>query len=287
MNSTKFSNPRISSRRFWQDVFDLFRIRKKTIHWGTVFDSRTKQPIDPAVVELVDALTGEVKQTVITDLWGKYGFLAEHGDYAVRVRRGHYSFPSKIVTGTADGIYQNVYHGEQISIADKWGLITPNIPLDPVGTDYNQEAKTQFAVLHPRSENFLRWTINLLFWGLFAVSGILFFVDPSPVHAGVFGLFVLLAGLRFLLPPRPLWGTIYTAETGDPLGFADIELFVPEQAGILIAKTRSAHGSGKYFLKVREGEYIMRITDPFSRKLLAEGLVTIHPDGIFTSDIYV
>ena len=59
---------------------------------------------------------------------------------------------------------------------------------------------------------------------------------------------------------------------------------MPGEGGVLIAKTRSTPG-GQYFLKVREGQFILRIIDPFSKKVLGEGLITIGPDGLLTSDI--
>lgn len=286
MPMTNFANKRDSSRKFWWDVLDLFRIRKKSIHWGTVYDSRTKQPIDPAVVELLDLLTREVKQTAITDLWGRYGFFAEAGDYLIRVNRGNYTFPSKEVKGSKDGIYDNVYHGEEIPVRVKWDIISLNIPLDPVREDFNQQAKKEFARIYSKPEKLLQWVFNLLFWGGFGASAVFYFLDQGLTETIVLIFFILIFTLRILLPPRPLTGRIFSKKTGEPLGFVDIELKTPGAPGVLIAKTRSAP-DGKFFLKATEGNFTLKITDPFTKQILLEGIVALGADGLLTSDIFV
>jgi len=285
MEGTNFSDPQSISRKFWRDIFDLFRIRKKIIHWGTVYDSITKQPIDPAVVFLIDFITGEILQTAITDLWGKYGFLTGRGDYLIRVERSNYLFPSKKIKGGADGIYEDLYYGGQIRVRGEWDLVTLNIPLDPTGDDYNQQTKRQFAKIHPWRENIAQWIFNLLYWGGYAAAVALYLLDQGLIQMTTVVLFSLLFLFRFLLPPRPLWGKIFSAQSGEPLAFVDMELFIPKQPNMLIAKTRSAPG-GKYFLKVREGKYILRVTDPFSKQVLGEGPIKIGADGLLTSDIF-
>lgn len=282
-----FSKSGVISRTFWQDVFDAARLRKHPAHWGTVYDSRTKQPVDPAVVELLDALSGEVRQTAITDIWGKYGFLAERGDYFLRVKRSHYLFPSRIITAAADGIYRGVYRGEQISVREKWELVSVNIPLDPAGADYNQQAKASFASIHPRRENILKWLFNLVFGAGLAFAVWYFFQDHGLAQTAVLSLFVLLLGLRLLLPPRPLWGRLFSGRSGEPLGFVDLDLFMSMPNGeVLIARTRSVPG-GKFFLKARPGKFILKITDPFSKQILAEGQVHLGSDGLLSGDIYI
>ncbi|MEK7123811.1 MAG: Ig-like domain-containing protein, partial [Patescibacteria group bacterium] len=50
--------------------------RKKSKPWGTVYDSQTKPPLDPAYVQLLDEKGNEL-ETQITDLEGRFGFFVK------------------------------------------------------------------------------------------------------------------------------------------------------------------------------------------------------------------
>src|SRR3989338_2240299 len=90
----------------------FFQLREKREFWGVVYDSVSKQPLDPVKVSLVYADTGKLEGACITDLEGRYGFLARPGKFKILVQRTNYAFPSKNASGDKDGIYTHLYHGE-------------------------------------------------------------------------------------------------------------------------------------------------------------------------------
>jgi hypothetical protein len=69
-------------------------LRKKRRPWGTVYDSVTKRPLDPAYVTLIDTETGKSVASAITDLDGRYGFLVAPGKYRITTQKTNYEFPS-------------------------------------------------------------------------------------------------------------------------------------------------------------------------------------------------
>ena len=96
-------------------IWSLFFGRKKTKHpWGTVYDSVTKRPLDPAYVVISKYIppvvgagltdtavavsplaTAEEKVgESITDIDGRYGFLVPGGSYVLTAGKTHYVFPS-------------------------------------------------------------------------------------------------------------------------------------------------------------------------------------------------
>ena len=80
--------------RLWSILLIAFGLKKRNPPWGTVYDSETKQPLDPVYVVLSDTSGNEIA-SAITDLDGRYGFAVPAGTYVLSVRKTNYDFPSK------------------------------------------------------------------------------------------------------------------------------------------------------------------------------------------------
>ncbi|HYF05696.1 MAG TPA: hypothetical protein VEA59_06015, partial [Patescibacteria group bacterium] len=52
--------------RLWSDFLSLIYLRRRRRVWGIVYDSETKQPLDPVVLELKNPETGAVIETAVT-----------------------------------------------------------------------------------------------------------------------------------------------------------------------------------------------------------------------------
>ena len=76
------------------DVLVLLGYKKRRPFWGTVYDSASKQPLDPVIVTLRDAQTGEVVEQAITDIYGRFGFLMRKGVFTLEPQKKGYRFPS-------------------------------------------------------------------------------------------------------------------------------------------------------------------------------------------------
>ncbi|MEK7123571.1 MAG: carboxypeptidase-like regulatory domain-containing protein, partial [Patescibacteria group bacterium] len=97
-------------------LFEFGRTKKRrTKPWGVVYDAVTKQPLDPAYVQILDAAGQEVA-TRITDLEGRFGFFLPPGQYTMFANKTNYAFPSKSVRGSYDALYENIYHGEPLTV---------------------------------------------------------------------------------------------------------------------------------------------------------------------------
>src|SRR6185295_17092013 len=99
---------------------------------------QTKQPLDPVLVQLNDVQTGKTIETAITDLLGRFGFVARAGKFLLKPQKKGYAFPSQISLGVKDQIFEHVYHGEVLSIANPTEIVAPNIPMDRLEYDFNQ-----------------------------------------------------------------------------------------------------------------------------------------------------
>lgn len=235
-------------------------LRRKKRPWGTVYDSVTKQPLDPVYVVLKD-LRGREVATTITDIDGRFGFLVPPGRYNISVRKDNYDFPSKkLLSNTKDELYGNLYFGEEIEILGEDDLLIKNIPMDSTNFNWNEFEKSQNKSLmkfYSQSELFIARFASVLFWGGLIVSIALLFGSPTTLNYVLFGVYALALVLRGLgiKPKKP--GYVVERATGFPLSFGVIKVYSEstntEIAHTVISKT------GKYYVLVPKGRYYLSI----------------------------
>lgn len=245
--------------RLWNLIPVLMGYKRKKRPWGTVFDSVTKQPLDPVYVTL-STLTGVEQGTSITDLDGRYGFLAEAGSYKISANKDNYIFPSTKLAGkTADELYDSLYFGESIELTEKEGVIYKNIPMDSINFNWNEFAKAKNKKLmkfySKRDLFFARIAKTLFITGLLC-SLILFIVDNSLLNTVILSLYALILVLRIFGVKPKQSGYAYDTD-GTPLSYGIIKLFSSElnrEVGhTVIGKT------GRYYMLAPNGNYYMKV----------------------------
>jgi hypothetical protein len=240
--------------RFWSLVLIAFGIKKKGNPWGTVYNSVTKQPIDPAYVVLMDMQGNEIA-SCITDIDGRYGFAVPAGSYTIMVNKTNHEFPSKkLANKTNDELYEDLYFGGEIVVSEDGGIIDKNIPLDQIGFDWNEYAKNEQNRLHSyKKKNLLALRIsNILFVTGFVVTGISVFINPSNFNIVVAALYVVMGIARvigFRLHPK---GSVAT-NTNQPLPFSIVRVLSKETGREIAHKV--ADSRGDYYALLANGDY--------------------------------
>lgn len=213
--------------------------RRRREKWGLVYNAVTKQPLDLAIIRLVDASTGAVKQTRITDAQGRFAFLASTGTYRFQVVKPGFSFPSSLLAkATMDIDLVDLYHGELVQV-DGSATLTPNIPVDPV-----EKMETPASVLKRRRWRKIQQGLSV---GSLGVAGIAFILQPT-FGMGLFGLAqigVFFLFRRLAVPPKPKnWGIVYDGRTRKPLARAVVRVFDRKYNKLL--ETQVTDREGKY-----------------------------------------
>ena len=232
-------------------------IKKRTKKWGVVYDSKTKRPIDPAYVKIINEY-GKIVSERFTDMEGRFGFLVPPGKYRIEANKTHYSFPSKL-NEKRDELYDNLYYGEMINIADS-SVVNVNIPMDPQGIDWNEEIKKKIMAFNPTKEILKKRITQTLFLIGFILSPLVYWITPSPFNlAVVFFYFLVLTLGQFGFKPKT-FGRIYDKDTGRPIPFAKIKVSFadnPEQ----IILTAVSDITGRYYILVAaRGSYLLDIS---------------------------
>lgn len=241
-------------------LLNFFSLKTSKRFWGIVYDSVSKQPLDPVIVKLLYAHGGEA-ETCVTDLAGRYGFLARPGKFKIFVRRTNYRFPSLYAAGDSDGIYENLYHGEFFSLKDDTEVVAPNVPMDPQHFDWNQQAKQQSPISRPYLRLLVKRIIAAVFWFgfiIFLLQAVSFY--PSlPAWLGVILLvyFVLLV-LAKTVPDTRLWGEI-RMQTKIPNSFGlFLELRNAQFPEVSFGHAEVAE-NGRFLLRTGKGKYLLAV----------------------------
>jgi hypothetical protein len=263
-------------------ILHLLGLKKRKSYWGIVYDSVTKQPIDPAFVELRDSV-GKVVRNVITDLDGRYGFVGQTpGVYTLNVRKTHYAFPSQLLAGlTKDGKYSDLYFGEQIILTAHHDSILKNIPLDPLEPDWNESAKKDQGLLsaYTRRDLLLRFFTGWFFMESIIITAWLSFRLSPPYTYIVYGVFLISNLIRVYYVASAPFGIIKEHQSGLPLPFAKIHIFYdsslpqPMEFG-----TKICDREGKYYCLIPKGRYFITI----EKKNLDQSYTQVYKSEPFT-----
>lgn len=269
-------------------VLGYLGFKKKNKPWGTVYDSVTKRPIDPAYVTVLAG--GEEVATAITDIDGRYGFSLLDGQYTLKAAKTHYRFPSVLLSGWREDImYTNLYFGEPFQ-AGAGEVVSKNIPLDPVGFDWNEFVKGQgrFSALFKKRE-LLRVKIARYIYNIGFIASLFYLVfRPSIFNILVPLLYsVIWFGQRYYRRRHKVV-MVKNAMTGEPLSFAVVRVFYAE-LGQEVKKVVTDM-IGRFYLLVRPGTYYLAI----DHKQPDGTYARIHqtapaelPKGIWENDIMV
>ncbi len=274
------------------EVLIFLALRPRRVFWGKVYDSITKEPLDPAIVKLAYVDKSKGVETVITDMHGRYGFLVQPGKFKILARKSNYVFPSFRVTGNSDGVYDHLYHGEFMEVVGESEVVAPNIPMDPVAFDWNQQAKRSVIHERPYLKKLLRFIVACIFWSGFAYTLYVFLAKPQPFAWGyglyIVGLYALFFLAALFLPEPIYWGTLEDAQSGLPVSGVEVSLHNPVLPQVLLGKTKVPVG-GRFLLLANPGKYIVQVHDitPEGRFLVGEEHLRVFGDGVVNRTIKI
>jgi hypothetical protein len=233
---------------FLQPILLLgYRRRKK---WGVVYNSLTKMPIDLAMVRLINAGTGKIVQSRVTDSEGRFAFFVEPGLYRIEANKQGFVFPTKVLQDyREDTSYLDLYHGEPVHVDEKDAAISANIPMDPIGAEAKTPRRIKINKFFKETQRFIA-SLSIAA-GLLAVI-----ISPTWWTIALLVAQVLLYLLfkRLAMPKKPKnWGIVYDRQDKKPINRAVARLF-SKQFNKLIS-TEVTDNKGRYSFMVGPNEY--------------------------------
>jgi hypothetical protein len=265
--------------RLWNLFLTALGVRKREERkWGTVYNAKTKEPLDPVHVVLTNMTTGEQK-TAITDMDGRYSFVVdEPGTYRLMANKAGYSFPSSSLTGqTEDHLYKNLYFGAPFQVAEGGQVITKNIPLDPEGVNWNEQDKlsNNRMKFYKKRDYVLTKVANTLFYLGFVIAVLATIFFPAPFNIATVALYIVFYMIKKVGYGGRKTGEITDTE-GNPIPNAIVRLISPALGQEI--KHAVADKYGRYHLLANNGEYNLKVEerrqDQVAKEATAKAKVT-------------
>ena len=242
-------------------LLGLVGLKKKSKPWGTVYDAVTKRPIDPAYVSVTPVATTKEVSSAITDIDGRYGFFLPAGSYIIKAGKTHYLFPSQTLSGKDhDELYPNLYFGEPVQVTTA-EVVNKNIPLDPIGFDWNEFAKSKSEFFKIYSLKEIRR--NQIFSGLYILGFVIslgsMIYTPSWFDVSIITLYAILYFFQKFWSAHHLPVQIKSASTGEPLPFAIVRFYFADLGTEVRAVV--ADELGRFFALLRPGRYFYTVEE--------------------------
>ncbi|MCX6745912.1 MAG: hypothetical protein NTX00_02725 [Candidatus Parcubacteria bacterium] len=229
----------------------LWFFRGKRRKWGIVYDALTKLPVSLAVVRLYSKENKRLIQTKVTDKEGRYLLIVkETGQYYLSVTKPDYIFPTRYLREEKQDVkYLDLYHGEEIEVTQKGGVVTANIPLDPRERKMLTEKEAVKSYLLKNVRLMVSYIGMIL-----ALLIILIYPTIITVSALVIHIILFLLFRRLIVPPKPKsWGIIYDEKSKQPIGQGIVRIFEIRFNKLL--ETQVTDSKGRYAFLVGKNEY--------------------------------
>lgn len=225
---------------------------------GIIYDSQTKEPLDPVYVSVIDLITNQEVKSQQTDMEGRFGFVLPKGHYKIVAGKTNYLFPSVYLAGrVSDEVYDRLYFGEPFTVENEEEVVNMNIPMDPQGVDWNQveKHKTSFLQYLVKGQTKYAWVFNALFIIGFLASIMITYFYPTWWNYVMTALYVVL-GLIQVYGYGPIYAGKVT-KNGIPLGGAIVRVW-SANLNHEVAK-RVTEASGAYYVLVPKADYYVTI----------------------------
>jgi hypothetical protein len=231
---------------FAQPILLLGRRRKKK--WGIVYNSLTKQPVDLAIVRLLQADTRLVIQTKVTDKFGRYSFVVKAGTYIIDVVKPGYIFPTQYLKDKKEDVdFVDLYHAVPITAVDGY-VIAQNVPMDPVTPSETPKKILLRKTLRNLQQNIAFFTIIAAVIALAIKPS----VQVALLTLAQVGSYFLFRRLATPVKPKE-WGIAYDEDTRQPLDRVIVRIFDKKFNKLL--ETQVTDTNGKYGFFVRRNVY--------------------------------
>jgi hypothetical protein len=229
-------------------LLGLFARKGNKNNWGTVFESKTKQPL--ANIEVaVYSPDGEKLDSVYTDKSGRYGFLLVPGKYILKIENQKFQINS--VNG--DSLYGKTYPGGIFQV-EKEQAISFNIALNAQNLDWEEFVANKTR--NYKFRNFAQKFLSVLYYFGFAWTAVATFFNPNWLNF----IFLFLYVAFFIYDnfvKKDEFGVVKQVD-GTPIPFAVVALndkFTKERKHFAVS-----NGDGKYYLLANNGYYDLDIS---------------------------
>ncbi|MFH1769262.1 MAG: hypothetical protein ABH833_01190 [Parcubacteria group bacterium] len=243
----------------------ILGIKKRAKPWGTVFNSKTMQPLPFTSVQLLNK-DKRVIETRVTDKDGRYGFIlnpesfeTDTPEVMINVNRKGFVFPSnrpQMPQGLT--LYRNIYAGGLIRFT-KESTVNYDIPIDPL-EEGQKEARSLAGPLRMFIHNSFVKIVNIAFWISLVFVPLNYIYDRTTFNLVLLIVLFVINIFRIFgdLKEKP-YGMVVDRSRMNPMPYALISVDSKEgqRKGFAVSDE-----SGKYILITEKGQFDVSLFTP-------------------------
>lgn len=217
--------------------FGFLRLKRRK-PWGKVFNHLTGQPVEGAIVKVLDAQFKKVKETQITDSQGRFGFLVSPGEYFLKIsKRG---FAEK--------------ETPPIKVAGHNQVINIEAALEPLQSDVPAKSYRAIKMLRFWANALQKLSPWILALGVI-LSVFTAALAPSLLSYIVLGIYAALIILKIIFREVffKSFGWILDKSTDKPVPLSVVRLFEKNKNWLLA--TRVTDQDGRFNFLIGPGDY--------------------------------
>lgn len=238
-------------------LMQYFGFWQKRTKLGFVYDAITKQPLFMATVRLYkNEDKPKLIESDVTNKVGIFSFSTNPGSYLVQVIKNGYRFPSNLVKGGNDGIYEHVYHGEVVKIDDNNQVLDLAIPADPE----NATVAWRFKLAQYLRQLFR--TSLYVSLGVGFISAIIAIIAGANIYINTI-LIIIYTSISFsqavIGKLQSTWGIVIDKSNK---AIPNISVHLIEKQFQRLVAIRNTDANGRFQFIVPEGSYIIKISTP-------------------------
>lgn len=232
----------------YTEYFKLFFFpwRKRKKYWGLVFDTADLKPIPFVVINLYEATTKKFIASSVSDMQGRYGLIADPGDYYLEIKNSEYLFDSTIVDADA-------YHNQVFSIGEARN-ISFNIPMKKIA-ETKKSLAYKIKVLLIRIRDLFELLYPYILITMIFIDIAFLIASKDLTYIFLIALMTVFLFLYFYLGRKypKQWATCIDSETGKGIKNVFVKLFdIKENA---LADTKISDNEGRLQFIVPNGVY--------------------------------
>ncbi len=269
-----------------QNLYTWLGLRKRRKRWGIVFDNITKKPLKFVRILVYSWPDKRLKETVIANNLGEFGFLAPRGHYFIKVAFTGFSqialegekLGSSYLPQRSDGYYDNLYYGGEIidisSKEKKKKVLNISTPLKPTKEPLLSQRIISGLNKFAKVVNKVRLPL-LILGTLLSISTVIY--RHTWIDWCVLGLYAALwiYEIYVLTTKTKTSGTILDSQTKKPLDLTLIRLISVKTGKIASTFVTGPDGqfifsapSGRYTISAVRADFEPHFTKPFRVKSL-------------------
>lgn len=249
--------------RLWVAALGILKAKSVGVPFGVAYDAVDKSPLNNVIVRVYDE-NGKMVDTDVTRYNGAFKLNIPAGSYRLDASKSGYRFPSKTISATADGIYQDIYLGGVFQFSER-NSIDKAMPMDRVDAGLFRSLN---AVAQSKAINVAFLLLRIMLVVGAVISAIVLVYNPTVVNLAVLATYLIPSTILLIQKMFSVSSAYGEVRMEDGSLASGVEVLLLEYDTDKVLQRSITDENGKYRIVTYPGRFKIQLDD---RHMLIEG----------------